>query len=98
MRYNYTNLTDGNDFTSFLRFGNDVTQGFFGPLLLLVVFLVVFISMQPFYPGDRVFATASFVTAVFSLGLRWIGVVSDFWVFTVFLLVAVAGVVLYFSK
>ena len=98
MPVNYTNLTLSNDITGFLRFGNDVTNGTFGPILLGMVFLVVFIAMKPYYPAQKVYAAAIYVTMLWGVALRILGAINDFWIISLVILTAVASLILAFSN
>lgn len=98
MAFNYTNLTSSNDVTGLFIFSNDATQGAFGPLILFATFMIAFIAMKPYYETPKCFAAAAFITMTFSLAMRVVGVINDYWMYACLILVAVSAVTLIISS
>jgi len=98
-KYNFTNMTSGTDFTGILRFGNDVTNGWFGPMLLIGVFAVIFLSMISIkIDPSKAYASAIYITLLFSIVLRVIGVLTDMWMIIIIVCVAISTVILLISN
>ncbi len=90
------NLTDT---TELIQYLNSVTDFWFGPIILIAIFVIAFISLV----GKTVkksapFAAASFITAIIAILFRAMGIVNDSWLIGSIVL-AVAGLAaVYFEK
>jgi len=79
MAYALDNLTNGSDYVSLLSFVNETTGYWFGNLVLIAVFSLIFISMKTGFNYDpkSVLSASTFITTVLSIILRLMGLVPD---------------------
>lgn len=86
---NLSNITD------FFALLNTMSSGSVGWVALVVVFFVAFIGMKD-YDTARAFVAAMFITALSSLMLNWLGLVTTAWMVgsVVVLVIAVIWVAL----
>lgn len=78
MTYNMPdNLTR---FYEYPQYVNTITDGFFGILLLLVIFVIIFIATKNFKTSVA-FALASFAAAFFSILFFIAGILIELWVY-----------------
>ena len=67
---------------------NNVTSGFFWPLILFAIFMILFLSFMS-YGTTRAFAGSSFITMILAIMMGVIGLVSSYvWVGTIILAAA----------
>ncbi len=74
INYSYPNNITG--FMDFLNYTNNMTSGFLGIGILIIVFFVSFLSTKS-YTYERAFAFASFLTMISALLLRFIGFIDN---------------------
>jgi len=68
---------------------NSVTTGFFWPLILFGLFIILFMSFKQ-YPTERAFAASSFITMLIAIMLGIIGLVSAYIYVGTIILAAIA--------
>jgi len=71
-------------------YANSVTDGFFMTIMLIVVWIILFVSFKFQWRADTSFVSASFLTMLISMILAVADLVSDF-VVVVFVLMFLAG-------
>jgi len=79
-----------------LTYVNDVTDGYFGPLFLLIIWIAIFASVD--LSIDRKFATASFPVLILAVSLRMLGALQNMPVYIAVLLVFLSIVFMYLSR
>lgn len=62
--------------STYLTYPNTVTGGMFGIALVIVIFVICFVSLRA-YPPRQSFPASMFITTVLTALLRIIGVVGD---------------------
>ena len=72
---------------------NSVTMGWFWPLILIALFVILLISFKQ-YPMERAFATSSFITTIIAIMMGIIGLVSFYVVVLCGVVTAIAVIVL----
>lgn len=70
-----TNLTSALDI---MLYANTETQGWFGTLILVMIFVVVFMGMKSRFTTSRCMAGACFLTAICAVLLRVLGLINEF--------------------
>jgi|SRR6056297_1087902 len=80
------NDTEG--FFSFFNFVNNASSGLFFPLMLLVIFIITFISTKQ-YSTSRAWTTASILTAFISIPLAIGELIASRWMYMAFIFTAV---------
>jgi len=65
---------------------NTITDSFFAPVTLLIVFTISFMSMQR-YPTPQAYTAASFTTAIAGYMFFWLGLLGEMWVILLSLMV-----------
>jgi len=86
-----SNLTN---VTSTLQYTSTITNGWFGPVLLIVVGSITFLAGKNF-DNKRAFLASAWVMAITSIFLRLMNLISDKWVL---LAVVALGMTLIFLK
>lgn len=94
--YNLTNITAANNIYELGTATNNLTEGLFGLLILMSVFIITFAvsSRWGFKPA---FATAAFVTAGIAVLIRLTNWIDDTPMYISFLLIGVAYLIMKFS-
>jgi len=80
----------GNDtrgFTELFTYVNNVSDGFFFPAIMIVIWIVIFTGTKQ-YSTSRAWTTASVVCAFLSMPLVIIQLISPKWMYLLFILVA----------
>jgi hypothetical protein len=81
-------------FFGMIQYVNDISEGWFGGLLLATLFFITFIAMKN-YPTERALAVACFVTLLSSFFLWMLQMIAQTW----FILIAIAcGLALLFLE
>lgn len=91
MVYNLS-LINGTGIVSLTQTVNqELMFGWFGPMLLLTIFLITFISMVQFsQDARRSFSYASTITAIMSLPVSTLQLASEVWVFGTWIMAAIS--------
>ena len=90
--YNLTNATGGNPL-QLAQWSNTASDGWFGLMLIITVFLIFIISLKK-YEGVVSFATSSFLTLLITLGLYYAKVMTNSFVLVVVIAAAAGGMVM----
>lgn len=77
------------NFIDWLVWMNTVSHGFFWVFSAVGLFFIMFIGLKN-YPTVRALATASFVTSIYAIGLRMIGLVSTLYMVLFILVTAIS--------
>lgn len=95
--FRYPNSTDVSSIVNLLGYNNDVTGGWFGLVILIMVFVISVLSLKTFEMNKAVTA-AAFFTAIVGLLFRLMGILADnyFWIPWIF--VALGVIWLQFEK
>ena len=83
-----------NKFIDILTWMNDVTRGYFWVLTCLALFCILFFSLKN-YSTSKAIATASFVTAIYTILMRMAGLVNT--LYMVLFIVVAAGSIIYLA-
>lgn len=75
MPWNLTNATARQDIVTFFVFGNEVSNGWLGVVILLLVFLVPYRGLVNTYGSRRAVAAASFIASVTAMPLLTLGLI-----------------------
>ena len=81
--YPIPNVTDTRDLLSIFQFvSNNLTEGLFFPLIILVIWIVQFIGvLAAGRPASRAFVFASFTTTILSILLGILGMMEQKWIY-----------------
>ena len=79
--------------TGLLLWSNVVTDGYFGVLILLTIFLIAFITFLFVDYPEKAFAYASFIAAIMSILFLGIGILNEVFMF-VCLVMAAIGIII----
>jgi len=80
MPFNLTNLTTPGvapTIVNYFTYANEVTFGWFGVVVPLVLFFVPFFGLVNKWGAPRAFTVAAFITNTISLGLMVVGIVDE---------------------
>ena len=91
---NPTNITDA---VGVFSYGNSVTDGIFIPSILLVIFVVLFISMKN-WSTEIAMSSSTFIIMILAVLFRAVDLVPDWGVIITMLAVAGSGIILFFKK
>ena len=91
---NPTNITDA---VGVFSYGNSVTDGIFIPSILLVIFVVLFISMKN-WSTEIAMSSSTFIIMILAVLFRAVDLVPDWVVIITMLAVAGSGIILFFKK
>jgi hypothetical protein len=80
-----------NDTAGVFTYVNSITNDAFTPLMIVVIWVVMFLIFKTSWRGETAFTTSSFITFLISVLLRAAGLISDWMVITV-MLIFVAGI------
>lgn len=94
--YNMSNLSTDMNVVSLVQGVNEKTEGLFGLLLLLAIFLIILIATKN-YEIRRSFAGASFLTMLIGIMLFTIGMV-QLYIVVVLIIMTAGGAVLLFTE
>jgi len=92
MAYNLTNLTNGGNLFSVFQVANEVTNGWFGLMIVLSTFLIALVSMMQVSDKKLAFASASFITFLITLMLRTTNLMNNDYVFFLVLVMLIVSV------
>lgn len=76
----------------FFQWIQDVSGGFFFPLILMAVFVIMFIAIKGSYTSSRAFVTSSFICTMLSIMLGLLNFVAQ-WVVYLFVIMTAIGVI-----
>ena len=97
--YNLTNYTNPAGMVNLVQTTNNLMDGFFGPLIVLAVFVLVFSAIQWRTAEAKIsFSASSFISLLLILFFRSMQIVPDFLVFIGILFVAISIVILIMGK
>ncbi len=82
--YNLTGMSQSNSLFEFVYQSNILTGNLMGILIIITTFIIAFLNMKD-YEGKKAFAGSSFITALISIFLRVLGMITDQWMFGVFI-------------
>ena len=91
--YTYPLPTNVTRIENLLSYTNGITDSFFGPIMLIVIFIISFVSMK-YYRTNLAFAGASFVTTISSYLFFVLGLVSETTIMLTTLMLVIAVVYL----
>lgn len=83
------------NFTSFsemMSYANEITNNTYAPSILIVLFLIMFVGLKIKFDTKRAFGASSFMTAIFAVLFRMMGVIDDYVAF-IFIIAAGIGTV-----
>lgn len=90
--YAMPNVTNSEGFLGLIRFSNDASDGIFMPLMVLVIYAVLFMISINITSAGKAFAFTSFICAVLSMPLTVLGLFASNYMYLLFFLTGV-GVV-----
>ena len=96
MSYNLTNITNADNIFQITEAVNDLTDGWFGLLILISFFMILIVSYKNQPMNVRV-TSASFLTAILSMLFRVLGFTSDLIVLVFVLITAVSYIAMFYS-
>jgi len=96
--YNLTNISSSETLFELTKNANELTGGLMGNLIIVTVFIIAFIGFKSTWEGQRSFAGASFITALISIFVRILGMITDQVMFGTFLIAGISYVLLRWSK
>ena|SRR3990167_3644061 len=88
--------TTGN-YTSYFALANDVTSGFWGFLVAIGFFLIMFISLKSF-GTKKALGSAAALTSVFCVFANLANIVNDMVMYSSVVLVALVTIVIYLKR
>ena len=91
--YNLTALTDNTNIFGILSATNTLSDGFFGIILLLLFFVILFVSFKQF-EVKRALSSSLFILSIAVILMRVLGIVTDLVMFAVFILTGLSLVFL----
>lgn len=94
--YNLSDVTSQTNLFDVATATNTLVDGLFGQLILMVSFIILFLTFKRFDTA-RAFAASSYITTVLAILLRIMGWLGDAWMFGAMLLSGIAFVILRFS-
>lgn len=94
--YNLTSLNDNTNIYRIATSANTLTDGLFGQLILIVLYVVLFMVFKK-YDTSRAMLTTSYICAVAATFLRVMGWLSDQWMFATFIIAGIAFVLVRFG-
>ena len=86
--YNFTNMTDSNTTINILRFANEITGNWYGIMVIVGFFFVMFIALIG-YGARQSLTVSSFITAIITILFRVLGLVSEKMVLLIVVFVAI---------
>ena len=95
--YNLSNYSEFTGMVNVVQTSNNLMGGWLGTLLTIGLFIIVVASTRNFGVKTS-FATASFLTFIFSLFFYAMSLISEILVFILILAVAISILILYFSE
>lgn len=87
--YNMTLLTDKTTVIGTIQGVNEIASGMLGIIFLLLFFIIMFVLFKN-YEFKRALAGSTFLTSVVAMLMRVIGLINDTWMFSFFLITAIA--------
>lgn len=94
--YNLSGLANKPTLYNLALEANSQAQGYIAVLILVVLFIIIFISLKN-YETKRSFAAASFICAIVSILFNWIGFISLYYTIVLIIMTAGAAVMLIFE-
>jgi len=76
----------------YFKWVQNVSGGFFFPLILFALFVIIFIAIKGTYTSSRAFVTSSFICTVLAIMLGILGFVAQ-WVIYAFVIMTAIGAV-----
>lgn len=95
--YNLTNITGSNSTVGLATAVNDLSGGWLGVTLLIVIFMIFFIALKN-YPRKEAFGAATLITFISALLLWTLEWISDFALFVCVIAAALAIVALIHNR
>jgi len=86
-----TNLTYDSGYVDWMQWTNSVTDGYFGLLVLVVAFLICWVSISYTDKSQNALIGSMFVTFVIGLLLWLMGLLATHWLVILVLMVAVSA-------
>ena len=83
------NMTGLFDYFSWVQ---DVSGGFFFPLVLFALFIIMFIAIKGTYTSSRAFVTSSFICTVLAIMMGILGFVAQ-WIIYAFVILTAIGAI-----
>jgi hypothetical protein len=75
MVYNLANASNMSNIADLFKVSSQLSDGLFGPMILVVLFVVVFVQLKN-YPTKPALAAAAFITAIAGILLLLMGIVT----------------------
>jgi hypothetical protein len=94
MAYNLTNLTNGGTLLSVFQVANEVTEGWFGIMILLSTFTISFVSLMQVSDKKMAFAASSFLTFIITILLRAAELIVDDKIFILAIVLVVGSAII----
>lgn len=82
---------DTQDLTSFFQFVSVISDGFFFPIILFALWIIMFMALKQFRTSIA-WTTSSFIMAMMSIPLVIIEVLSPYYMYLLFILTAIGAV------
>lgn len=82
----------------FFQWVQDVSGGFFFPMVLFAVFIIMFIAIKGTYTSSRAFVTSSFICTILSIMLGILGFVAQWVIYGFVVLTAIGAVWAYIEN
>ena len=95
--YNLSGISGSQTLFELVSATNTLTGDLMGTLIVVVTFVIAFISFKAGYDGKRSLAGASFITALISIFVRILGLTTDRVMFVTFIIAGVSLVILRWS-
>lgn len=94
--YNLTNITNSDNVLSLFTATNQMTDNYFGVVILLVLWLIIFFRLK-MYISESAAVSASFITALVGVFLFVMGMVSQTVLMCAIVMLAVTLILRYLS-
>jgi len=88
-------IPDYSDLAEFMTYNNEITDGWYGPVILFCFWIVIFINLKN-YQTPEAFAGASFLSSIISLLLYTAGILNGTVAMIPVILTAISGAALYY--
>ena len=90
--FNWTNITSPTDL---FNYANIVTNNWFGLMLIISIFIILFISFKS-YETEKAFSATTFISTIIALLLSLMGILSPEYVIIMIVLTAISVILLFF--
>lgn len=94
----YANVSNLTGLVDVFRYANTNTTGWFGILILLITFIIVFMSVKSRFTTSRTLSSASFITLIVAILLRVLTLIGNFPFIVCVMLVFISIIYLRFDQ